>query len=68
MTEKKIKKLPAILKDDYELVDPKRNLGEGTYGIVYKARDKKTKDLVAIKSNKLRVPPSIFLSYLLILI
>jgi len=31
---------------EFERLD---QLGEGTYGIVYRARDKKTKDIVALK-------------------
>ena len=36
--------------DNYEKLE---SIGEGTYGVVYKCRDKNSKDLVALKKIKL---------------
>ena len=36
--------------DNFERLE---SIGEGTYGVVYRARDKTTKDIVAIKKIKL---------------
>lgn len=36
--------------DNFERLE---SIGEGTYGVVYRARDKITKDIVAIKKIKL---------------
>jgi cyclin-dependent kinase len=38
-------------KDRYEKID---EVGQGTYGVVYKAKDKKTNELVALKKIKLQ--------------
>lgn len=42
-----------ISMERYEKID--KDLGQGTYGVVYKARDKKENDLVAMKRIKLEV-------------
>lgn len=36
--------------DNFERLE---SIGEGTYGVVYRARDRNTKDFVAIKKIKL---------------
>jgi serine/threonine protein kinase len=36
--------------DNYERIE---SIGEGTYGVVYKARDRETKQVVALKKIKL---------------
>lgn len=36
--------------DSYERLE---SIGEGTYGVVYRARDRNTKELVALKKIKL---------------
>ena len=36
--------------DNYETLE---SVGEGTYGVVYRARDRNTKELVALKKIKL---------------
>ncbi|KAI9020503.1 kinase-like domain-containing protein [Hyaloraphidium curvatum] len=38
------------VKDNYEKIE---KIGEGTYGVVYKARDKKSGDIVALKKIRL---------------
>lgn len=40
------------------------NLGEGTYGVVYKAKDRQTEEIVALKVQQLeRIGPFIFFLY-----
>ena len=42
--------------DRYQKIEkPGSNLGEGTYGVVYKARDKHTQEIVALKRIRLEV-------------
>jgi serine/threonine protein kinase len=41
--------------ENYEKIE---KIGEGTYGKVYKARDKSTGKLVALKKTRLEVCPS----------
>ena len=41
---------PAELEKNYKY---KGKLGEGTYGVVYRARDKKTNETVALKRLKM---------------
>ncbi len=36
--------------DNYERIE---SIGEGTYGVVFKARDRETKKIVALKKIKL---------------
>jgi cyclin-dependent kinase 1 len=33
----------------YQKIEKGGNIGEGTYGVVYKAKDKQTDDIVALK-------------------
>lgn len=42
---------PTLLKNRYQKIEKNGggNLGEGTYGVVYKARDKQTNGIVALK-------------------
>ena len=40
----------GIIKDKYEKLE---KIGEGTYGVVYKARDSVTKEIVALKKIRL---------------
>lgn len=35
--------------DRYQKIEKAGTLGEGTYGVVYKARDKHTNEIVALK-------------------
>jgi cyclin-dependent kinase 1 len=37
----------------YQKIEKGGNIGEGTYGVVYKAKDKQTDDIVALKVNYL---------------
>ena len=39
-----------LMKDKYEKLE---KIGEGTYGVVYKARDSVTKEIVALKKIRL---------------
>ena len=39
-----------IVMDNFERLE---SIGEGTYGVVYKARDRNTKEIVALKKIKL---------------
>jgi serine/threonine protein kinase len=42
--------------DSYQKIEkPGSNLGEGTYGVVYKARDRETEEIVALKRIRLEV-------------
>ena len=41
---------PGIIKDKYEKLE---KIGEGTYGVVYKARDTVSKEIVALKKIRL---------------
>jgi cyclin-dependent kinase 1 len=42
--------------DSYQKIEkPGSNLGEGTYGVVYKARDRETDEIVALKRIRLEV-------------
>ena len=42
--------------DRYQKVEKGQSHGEGAYGVVYKGRDKKTGDIVAMKKIRLEVP------------
>ncbi len=35
--------------DRYQKIEKNGQVGEGTYGVVYKARDKQTNEIVALK-------------------
>ena len=35
--------------DRYQKIEKNGQVGEGTYGVVYKAKDKQTNDIVALK-------------------
>lgn len=39
--------------DRYQRIEKNGGLGEGTYGVVYKARDKQTGEIVALKVAEL---------------
>ena len=41
--------------DRYQKIEKNGGLGEGTYGVVYKARDLQTDDVVALKRIRLEV-------------
>jgi len=42
--------------DRYQKIEKNgSNLGEGTYGVVYKARDKQTNEIIALKRIRLEV-------------
>lgn len=41
--------------DRYQKIEKSGQLGEGTYGVVYKARDKQTNEVVALKRIRLEV-------------
>lgn len=45
-----IEKIPKLVMDNFQKLE---KIGEGTYGVVYKARDKLTKKLVALKKIRL---------------
>lgn len=38
-----------LTMDRYQKIEKSDPLGEGTYGVVYKARDKQTNEVVALK-------------------
>ena len=38
--------------DRYQKIEKNGHMGEGTYGVVYKAKDKQTNDFVALKVGK----------------
>ena len=40
-------------KNRYERFEKQTKLGEGTYGVVYKARDKNTNEIYALKKIRL---------------
>jgi serine/threonine protein kinase len=42
--------------DRYERVEKNTQLGEGTYGVVYKARDRQSNKFVALKVGGLYLP------------
>lgn len=44
--------LSSLIKDKYKKLD---RLGEGTFGVVYKCIDTKSKDFVALKKVKLDI-------------
>jgi serine/threonine protein kinase len=38
--------------DRYQKIEKNGHVGEGTYGVVYKAKDKQTDEIVALKVQK----------------
>ena len=44
--------------DRYVKIEKNGAVGEGTYGVVYKAKDKQTDEIVALKVHLARFPPS----------
>ena len=50
MNVKPVKQLAAMSIEDYVKIE---KIGEGTYGVVYKARNKKTGNFVALKKIRL---------------
>ena len=46
--------------DRYEKIEKNGQLGVGTYGVVYKAKDNVTKKIVALKVSSLSTSDSVF--------
>jgi hypothetical protein len=45
----------------YQKIEKGGNIGEGTYGVVYKAKDKQTDDIVALKVKHVHRSMCLFL-------